>query len=121
MAGRTTAQTAALEKKALAEPTKSAGMRMLLDAGYLVQDVAHVFDAPYGFVYGVATRANGGNPPAGAERRAPRAAKPAAKAARPAAKATKAAAAKAAPRAATKTASKAKATSRKAAASARKS
>lgn len=79
----TGAQAAALEKKALAAETKSAGMRMLLEAGRSVSEVRQIFDAPYGFVYGVAVRA-------GLVESTPRAAKPtkAAKAAaKPAAKA----------------------------------
>lgn len=62
MATRTTAQTAALEKKALAAGSKSEGMRMLLDAGYSVIEVRDVFGAPYGFVYGVARRNESINP-----------------------------------------------------------
>ena len=88
----TTAQTAALEKKALASENKSAGMRMLLDEGYSVTEVRDIFEAPYGFVYGVAVRN-------GSVEAEPREAKPAAKpaAAKPAAKpAAKAPAAKAA-------------------------
>jgi hypothetical protein len=100
---RTPAQTAALEKKALASENKSEGMRMLFEAGYDVATVRELFDVPYGFAYGVATRG-------GFVTSTPREAKPkAAKAAKPAAKATatkaatkttaKAATAKAAPRA----------------------
>lgn len=92
----TGAQAAALEKKALAAESKSAGMRMLLEAGRSVSEVRQVFDAPYGFVYGVASRA-------GLIESTPRAAKPA--------KAAKAAArpAKAAPKATAKPARAAKA------------
>lgn len=51
------AKNKALETKALKAETKSAGMRMLLEGGYEVAEVAAIFDAPYGFVYGVASRA----------------------------------------------------------------
>lgn len=50
------ASTPAIERKALAEDNKSAGMRMLFDAGYTVTRVQSVFNAPYGYVYGVALR-----------------------------------------------------------------
>lgn len=104
--------TAAQIKKATSSPVKSAGMRELLSLGMTVSEVADAFEAPYGFVYGVATRANGGNPPAGAERRTAKAAAPA-KATRPAAKtaakATAKAPARAAKRPATKAGSKVKA------------
>lgn len=53
---RTPAQTAALEKKALASDNKSEGMRSLFDAGYTVAQVKEVFGGPYGFAYGVASR-----------------------------------------------------------------
>jgi len=86
----TTAQTAALEKKALASENKSAGMRMLLDEGYSVIEVRDIFEAPYGFVYGVAVR--NGNVEAEPREAKPAAAKPTAKPA-----AAKAPAAKAAP------------------------
>jgi len=55
---RTPAQAQALEKKALASESKSAGMRMLLEAGYSVLEVRGIFDVAYGFVYGVAKRAS---------------------------------------------------------------
>lgn len=61
--------TASIEAKARNAETKSEGMRMLLSAGRSIADVAKFFDAPYAFVYGVAKRANGGNPPTGAQRR----------------------------------------------------
>jgi hypothetical protein len=79
---RTPAQAASLEKKALGAASKSQGMRDLLEAGYTVLEVQDVFDAPYGFVYGVAVRGSFVTP-------TPRADKPAttmAKAAKPAAK-----------------------------------
>lgn len=106
---RTPAQTNALIAKAVKSENKSQGMRDLLDAGIPVTEVAAAFGAPYGFVYGVATR--NGNITA-----TPRVAKTA-KTAKPAAKATaKATTAKAAPRAkaapakaATKSKAKAKA------------
>lgn len=60
-----------IEAKALAAESKSAGMRMLYDAGYQVAAVAKVFDAPYGFAYGVAVRH--GVAESAAARRAPRA------------------------------------------------
>lgn len=53
---RTPAQKAALEKKALAEASKSEGMRQLFDAGYEAADIKELFGAPYGFVYGVGVR-----------------------------------------------------------------
>lgn len=54
---RTGAQKAALEKKALANENKSDGMRSLFEAGYDVATVRTLFGVPYGFAYGVATRA----------------------------------------------------------------
>jgi hypothetical protein len=51
------AKDSKLEKKALATETKSEGMRMLLEVGYTVVEVKDIFEAPYGFVYGVARRA----------------------------------------------------------------
>lgn len=82
---RTTNQKQALENKALAASSKSEGMRMLLEADYTVAEVRTVFDAPYGFVYGVAKRGGfitpeprAAKPEAKAEKRPPRAAKPAA-------------------------------------------
>lgn len=68
----TTAGTAsnAIERKALAQKSKSGGMRMLFDAGYSVTRVKAVFNAPYGFVYGVAKRH--GVVDTAAARRAPR-------------------------------------------------
>lgn len=94
MAARTTAQTAALEKKALASENKSDGMRMLFTEGYDVATVRTLFGVPYGFAYGVATRGGFVTPEA-------REAKPkaAAKAKAPAKAAAKATTAKAAPRA----------------------
>jgi hypothetical protein len=53
-----TAKAATLETKALAADSKSEGMRMLMTSGRTVSEVAKVFHAPYGFVYGVAKRAN---------------------------------------------------------------
>lgn len=53
---RSTSTVQAIEKKALAESNKSAGMRMLFDAGRTVVEVQRIFDAPYGYVYGVAKR-----------------------------------------------------------------
>jgi len=46
-----------IETKALAEENKSAGMRLLFEHGYSVTQVRTVFNAPYGYVYGVAQRA----------------------------------------------------------------
>lgn len=92
--------TASLEAKALAETNKSAGMRMLLEAGQSVSEVAATFEAPYGFVYGVARRAGLiESTPRETTASAP-ARRPAEKAARPAARATKAAAGKTTARAA---------------------
>lgn len=54
---RQSTRPAAIEAKALAAANKSEGMRMLLDADYSVAQIAHLMDAPYGFVYGVAKRA----------------------------------------------------------------
>lgn len=107
---RTPAQTAALEKKALASENKSDGMRTLFEAGYDVASVRTLFGVPYGFAYGVATRG-------GFVTSTPREAKPkTAKATKAAPKATaKATTAKAAPRAkapARKAGSKAKATAK---------
>lgn len=76
MAKPTGAAAKQLEKKALAEDTKSEGMRMLLTAGYEVTEVRDIFEAQYGFVYGVARRAG----LVEATARAPRETKPAAKA-----------------------------------------
>lgn len=76
------------ERKALAQSKKSEGMRNLLDLGYTVTQVQRVFDAPYGFVYGVALRH--GVIDTAANRRAVKAAK----VAKVVAKATKAATAK---------------------------
>jgi hypothetical protein len=53
---RTTSTRPQIEVKALAAESKSAGMRMLYDAGYSVAATAKVFSAPYGFAYGVALR-----------------------------------------------------------------
>lgn len=52
------AKTDAVEKQATAaaKDNKSEGMRILLRDGRDVATVAKFFDAPYGFVYGVATR-----------------------------------------------------------------
>lgn len=52
----TKATRPSIETKALAAESKSAGMRMLFEAGYSVVQVKEVFNAPYGFVYGVAQR-----------------------------------------------------------------
>lgn len=116
---RTPAQTQALIKKAVASDNKSEGMRSLFDAGLSVAEVREAFGAPYGYVYGVATRwANAtGNAIPVAERET--------KNVTPAAKTTKAKAAPAA-KATAKTparggkvaAPKAKATARRAAAKA---
>lgn len=98
MAGRTPAQKASIEKKALAAENKSDGMRQLFDAGYDVKTVRDLFGVPYGFAYGVFIR-NGGTA-------TPRAAKPKAAAkttTKAAPKATATATAKA-PRAAKSTA-----------------
>lgn len=78
---------AAIEKKALAMDNKSEGMRLLFDAGYTVVQVREVFDAPYGYVYGVALRH--GVVETAASRRAPakakaKAAKTTSRSARPA-------------------------------------
>lgn len=100
---RTPAQTAALVKKATAETNKSNGMRTLLDAGMEVKEVAEAFSAPYGFVYGVATR-NGNVTPTP---RAPKAASTAKATKAPARATAKATTAKAAPRAAAKAPAKA--------------
>lgn len=82
------AKNAALEKKALAAGKKSEGMRMLLDADYSVADVKDIFDAPYGFVYGVAKRNGSVTPtPRTAKAKAPAKAAKSARPARPAAKA----------------------------------
>lgn len=51
------AKTPAIETQALKAVSKSEGMRMLFEAGYTVTQVKAVFNAPYGFVYGVAQRA----------------------------------------------------------------
>ena len=77
-----------IETKALAAESKSAGMRLLFEAGYKVSQVVKVFGVGYGFAYGVAQR--GGFAEVAAERRAPRriVAKQAAKAVK-ATKATK--------------------------------
>lgn len=74
---RTPAQRKSLETKALANSNKSAGMRSLFEAGYKVAEVKQVFNAPYGYVYGVAQR--GGFAETAASRRAPAKAKAAAK------------------------------------------
>lgn len=89
---RSTTSVPAIEKKALAEPVKSEGMRILLNDGYTVAETAHVFGSPYGFVYGVASRA--GLAETAANRRAPRkvttkAAARVSRAAKPAAKVTR--------------------------------
>lgn len=76
-------KTPSIEIKALAAASKSEGMRMLYTAGYKVSRVAEVFNAPYGFCYGVAQRA--GVVATAAARRMPKAVAPA----KPAAKATK--------------------------------
>jgi hypothetical protein len=47
----------AIERQALTSRSKSDGMRLLLDSGYSVAQIARVMNAPYGFVYGVAKRA----------------------------------------------------------------
>lgn len=102
MATPTPAARKSLEAKALKEESKSAGMRLLFDAGYTAVEVKEVFGAPYGFVYGVGVR----NGSIEATPREEKAAAPKAKAAKsaaklPAAKAMPAkAAAKPAPRAA---------------------
>lgn len=108
----TPAQAAKLEAKAQAEENKSAGLRMLFEAGYTVAEARTVLDVPYGFAYGVAKRA--GVVETAAQRRGDGSATAArkAKAAPAPAKATKATA-KAAPRtvkAPAKTTAKAKAT-----------
>ena len=84
---RTPAQRKSLETKALASANKSEGMRILFEAGYKVAEVKQVFNAPYGYVYGVAQR--GGFAETAASRRAPRKVQ-AARPAKAAAKATKA-------------------------------
>jgi DNA-binding protein HU-beta len=64
---------AAIETKALAlgaKDSKSAGMRLLFDAGYPVTQVAKVFGVGYAFAYGVAARA--GKVETAAARRAPK-------------------------------------------------
>lgn len=58
MAAPTGAALKQLTAKALKSESKSAGMRTMLEAGVPVNEVAAAFDAPYGFVYGVARRAN---------------------------------------------------------------
>src|SRR5450759_3876921 len=85
---RTSTKAPAIETKALAAESKSAGMRLLFEAGYKVSQVVKVFCVGYGFAYGVAQR--GGFAEVAAERRAPRriVAKQAAKAVK-ATKATK--------------------------------
>lgn len=70
MARNSTSTVPAIEKKALAESNKSAGMRMLFEDGYTVAQVRKVFNAPYGYVYGVADRA--GFADTAASRRNPR-------------------------------------------------
>lgn len=65
--------TAAQLKAAHNAPTKSEGMRQLLDGGMSIADVAKEFGVQYGFVYGVARRAAGNTAPAGATRRAAKA------------------------------------------------
>lgn len=65
--------TASLEAKALAAPSKSEGMRMLYAEGWTVAQVRGLFDVPYGFAYGVAQR--GGFAETAATRRAPAKAK----------------------------------------------
>lgn len=69
MAQRTPAQSKALEAKALKAESKSAGMRMLYEAGYSVSQVTKVFDVGYPFAYGVALR--GGFAQTAAQRRGP--------------------------------------------------
>lgn len=115
----TTTQAKSLEAKALASENKSEGMRMLLTEGYTVQDVRDLFEAPYGFVYGVARRAGLIDPTPRepkAETKPAKAAK-AAPAKAPAAKAKPAA--KAAPAKSTSKVAAAKATIEKAAPRAR--
>lgn len=56
MAKSTGATKQALEKKALAASTKSEGMRMLFENGYSTAEIKELFEAPYGFVYGVGVR-----------------------------------------------------------------
>lgn len=56
MAKSTGAAKQALEKKALAASTKSEGMRMLFENGYATAEIKELFEAPYGFVYGVGVR-----------------------------------------------------------------
>lgn len=114
---RTPAQKAALEKQALKSENKSDGMRQLFDAGYETKEIAALFGAPYGFVYGVGTRhgAITSTPreakPKTAKAKAP--AKAAAKApARPSAKTATAKAPARAAKAPAKAASKSKATAK---------
>lgn len=93
VARKATSTVPAIEKKALAESNKSQGMRMLFDAGYTVTRVQGVFNAPYGYVYGVALRhgvietaASRRAPRKGDDTRKPRAAARAAKVTKPVAK-----------------------------------
>lgn len=67
---KSTSTVPAIVKKALAESNKSEGMRLLLRSGMTVTQVKDAFNAPYGFVYGVALRA--GLHETAANRRAPR-------------------------------------------------
>lgn len=100
----TKAQSDKLVAQALKEDNKSEGMRSLLRSGMTVAQVREAFDAPYGYVYGVAVRlANAGEidladvtTPRGEA--APAAAKAPAKAKATKAAPAKAAATKAAPR-----------------------
>lgn len=88
----------AIETKALAAESKSAGMRTLFDAGYKVAAVAKVFEAPYGFAYGVALRhgvaesaaARKGNGTNGTGKQASKPAKPAKRTSAPVARSAKA-------------------------------
>lgn len=65
-----TTKQSAIERKALSMDNKSEGMRLLFDDGYTVVQVRQVFNAPYGYVYGVAQRH--GVADSAATRRAPR-------------------------------------------------
>jgi hypothetical protein len=85
--------TPSIEAKALKAETKSEGMRLLMQNGYTVSQTAKVFDAPYGFVYGVAQRA--GLAETAANRKSVKAEPKAKAAAKPSKASSKAAAAKA--------------------------
>lgn len=74
MAGKTPAQKASIEKKALASENKSDGMRQMFDAGYSAKEIAALFGAPYGFVYGVGIR-HGAITPTPRSEKAPKAEK----------------------------------------------